>query len=61
MSFNFKEATLEQMIEHVRTAPCTIVSRAKKYHKDLGNVDVVKMISAARKEVAMEKLSKYDE
>ena len=56
MAFNYQEATLEEMKEHIKTAPYTNISRIKKYYTDRGNIAIVNMINKARKQIALEKL-----
>ena len=57
MSFNYKEATLEELKEHIKTSPATNISRIKRYHTEHGNMEIVKAINKARKEIAMDKLN----
>jgi len=61
MSFNYKAATLEELKEHIKSTPPTNISRIKRYHTEHGNMDVVKAINKARKEIAIEKLQVLEE
>ena len=48
MTFNYKTATDQELIEHIENSSCASVSVAKAYHKKQGNNDVVARIDCAR-------------
>jgi hypothetical protein len=54
--FDYQNATIEQMVEHIKKAKSALVSRMRQYHKNKGNEKVVKMIDIARERVKLEKV-----
>ncbi len=54
--FKYKEATLDELIEHIKQVPPTNISRIKRYYSDKGELDVVKAIDKARHKIRMQKL-----
>lgn len=54
--FDYQNATLDQMIEHIKTASSAAVTRMKRFYQLKGNVDVVKKIDMARECVKLEKV-----
>lgn len=54
--FDYKEATLEEMVEHIKTSSTSLITRMKRYHRGVGNDDVVKKIDKAREYIKLEKV-----
>lgn len=54
--FDYQNATLDQMIEHVKGTKSAVISRMRQYHKKKGNTSIVKMIDIARQCVKLDKL-----
>lgn len=54
--FDYTNATLEQMIEHVKNSSTALISRMRQYHRTKGNSDIVKKIDMAREYAKLDKL-----
>lgn len=46
---NYKECTIEELVEHILSASCQAVTQQLTYHKKRGNQDIVDKIGEARK------------
>lgn len=53
--FDYKEATLDEMIEHIKVSSTSLITRMKRYHRSAGNYDVVKKIDMAREYIKLGK------
>jgi len=54
--FNYVDATLEQMVEHVKESSIAAITKMKAYYRNKGNEEVVKKIDLARECVKLEKV-----
>jgi hypothetical protein len=54
--FDYQKASLEEMIEHVKTASSASVTRMKRFYEKKGSKDVVQKIDMARECVKLEKV-----
>lgn len=54
--FNYKEATLEELVEKVLTTKRAAVHSAKRYYAEKGDYDVVSRIDKARMIASVRKL-----
>lgn len=54
--FDYKEATLEEMVEHIKASSTSLITRMKRYHRSAGNYDIVKKIDKAREYIKLEKV-----
>ena len=54
--FDYQNASLEEMVEHVKTASSAAVTRMKRFYEKKGDKEVVKKIDMARECVKLEKV-----
>lgn len=55
---NFKTATLEQMIEHVKCSNGFTITHARNYYQKKGREDVTTKIDLARELIKLDKIQK---
>lgn len=58
VGMNFKTATLEQMIQHVRDSNGFTITHARNYYQKKGREDVTTKIDLARELIKLDKIQK---